>query len=233
MVIPGPAWGLRGRDLSQQWPRSTPPDGEEIMDPRDYEEDPPLNRKCNEDNIHETILAECASMWANKKHLELYFRVYKSISNRIIRKIARKGLDDANNATYDEKNIVERITNYLPSGLPVDRYGMQQISNRIVEKRKIKRIDEEARLATEKEQMELSRCLTCRGIEMILQASEMADEKQITRPREVFNEGMKTPAKVDTGKKQGIKRNRWEVDKVRAKRMESVKIIYLNIRAFE
>ena len=229
-VIPGPAWGLCKR---QQWPTASPPDGVEIMDSRDYDKNPPLNRKCNVDNIHETILAEYVSMWANSEHLKLYFRVYNSISNRIIRKITRKGLDDANNATYDENNIVERIKSYLPSGLPVDNAGMLQISKRIVQKRKKKRLDEEAQLAEEMEQMELSRCLTCRAIEMILQASETADEKKITRSREASNEGMKRNSKAERVKRRGLKRKKEEVDRAQAERMESVKFIYLNVRAFE
>jgi hypothetical protein len=142
MVITSPMWGIGASTVTERLPTTTPPDGLEILDYRDYQNNPPLNRKCNEENIQETILAEFVYWWANEEHLELYFRVYNSILNRIIQQIARKGLDDANNVSYDEKNIVERITSYLPSGLPVDRDGMQQISKIILEKIKNKRIEE-------------------------------------------------------------------------------------------
>jgi hypothetical protein len=114
-----PAW---------RWPTSTPPEGVEIMDPRDYPEHTPLNRQCNEDNIHQTMVAEYDTMWARREYLKLHFRVYQSITKRIIGKIVRKGLEDANNEKYDEENIVETITSFLPSGVPVDSDGMQEIN---------------------------------------------------------------------------------------------------------
>ena len=44
---------------------------------------------------------------------------------------------------------------------------------------------------------------------------------------------MKRNSKAEAGKRQGLKRKKGEVDEVRAERMESVKFIYLNVRAFE
>ena len=70
-------------------------------------------------------------------------------------------------------------------------------------------------------------------IEMILQASETADEKKITRSRGASNEGMKTNLKAETVKRRGLKRNKEEVNRAQAERMESAKFIYLNVRAFE
>ena len=81
--------------------------------------------------------------------------------------------------------------------------------------------------------MELSHSLTCRAIKIILQASQTADEKKITRSREASNKGMKTNLKAETGKRRGLKRKKGEVNKVWEERMESVKFIYLNVRAFE
>jgi hypothetical protein len=136
--------------VNRQWPEATTPKGCNTMNPRDYPEFPPLNRNCREDNIHQTIhqtiLAEYDSIWPRQTYLEWIIRVYHSISNRIIRKIARKGLRDMNNDKYNEANIVEKITSYLPSGLPVDRDGMRKIANKLVEGRKTRRPDEEAQL---------------------------------------------------------------------------------------
>ena len=84
-----------------------------------YPQRPPMNRKCHEGNIHQTILAEYDTSWPALNYLELYFRVYHSILNRTILKITRKGLEDAKNKKYDEKNIVQTITRYLPAVLPV------------------------------------------------------------------------------------------------------------------
>jgi hypothetical protein len=61
----------------------------------------------------------------------------------------------------------------------------------------------------------------------------MNDEKMKTCLREDFNEGMKTYLKQESGKRQCLKRTKWDVDKVWAKRMNSVKLIYLIIGAFE
>jgi hypothetical protein len=82
------------------------------------------------------------------------------MSNWIIRKIARKGLKDVNNEKYKKKNMVDTITSYLPSSLPVDSV----------------RIEEEARL---QKKMDLIRCLICTGIEMILQTSENTVNKRM------------------------------------------------------
>ncbi len=81
--------------------------------------------------------------------------------------------------------------------------------------------------------MELSRCLICRGIETILQTTENTDDTPKMRSREALNEGMKTYLKADSWKRQCVKRTRWDVDKVWAERMESVKFIYLKVRLFE
>ena len=143
-MIASPRWGINENSWKERLPITTPPEETEDFDYLDYQENPPMNRNCNEENIQETILAEFVSWGRNEEHLELYFRVYNSISRRIIGKIARKGLDDANKATYDENDIVKRIRSYLPSGLPVDWDGMQEISERILKKIKKKRIEEEA-----------------------------------------------------------------------------------------
>ncbi len=45
------------------------------------------------------------------------------MSNWILQKITRKGLEDANNEPYNEENIVQTIASYLPSGVPVDADG--------------------------------------------------------------------------------------------------------------
>jgi hypothetical protein len=44
---------------------------------------------------------------------------------------------------------------------------------------------------------------------------------------------MKTNSKAEIVKRRGLKRNKEEVDRAQAERMESVKFIYLNVRAFE
>ncbi len=75
----------RRTKLANQWPRSTRLDGVEILDPLDFpgRDLPPLNRKCNEENIHLTILAEYDNIWPRHDYLELYFRVYQWISNLV------------------------------------------------------------------------------------------------------------------------------------------------------
>jgi hypothetical protein len=192
----------------------TTPEGCNRTNGMDYPEFPPLNCNCHEDNIHQTILAEYDCMWPRKTYLELYFRVYHSISSRIIQKIARKGLKDANNDKYDEANIVEKITSYLPSGLPVDRNGMRKIANGLVEIRKKRRLDEEAQLQKEKELMEISRCLICRGIKTVLQSSEIEEEINKTkRPETTINEAMKTTKRAITEKRKGVI-SRMDVDEV-------------------
>ncbi len=44
---------------------------------------------------------------------------------------------------------------------------------------KEKRLEEEAQLQKEKELMELSQCLICRGIELVLKTSELNDDKNL------------------------------------------------------
>jgi hypothetical protein len=51
------------------------------------------------------------------------------------------------NKKYDEDNIVEKITSYLPSsGVPVDHGGMRKIADGLLEKRKNRRLEEEMKL---------------------------------------------------------------------------------------
>jgi hypothetical protein len=135
-----------------------------IMDPQDCPKTPPLNRKCHKDNIHQTILAALDTMWAREEYLDLYFCVHQSILNRIIQKITRKGHKGANNDKYEKENILQTITNYLPSGLPVHRDGMHKLADGLVERRRRRRNEEEAH----NEAMELGPCLICRGIETVL-----------------------------------------------------------------
>ncbi len=193
-------WGedkkTRTTTAKSRWPSLSVPEGVEIMDPRDYPEYPPLNRHCSEENIHQTIIAELDIFWSRRKYLQLYFRVYQSVTNRIIRKIVRKGLVDANNATYDEENIVNTLISFLPSGLPIDEDGMQLIANKLHERRKKKRISDEAKVEKEKERMELTRCLICRAIELLLQTSETNDAKMENTDRR------KTYKDTENGKKE-------------------------------
>jgi hypothetical protein len=127
-----------------------------VINPKDYPTQPPLNRKCHEGNIHPTILVEYDTLWPDGDYLELYFRVYHSISNRILQKIIRKGLEEAKNKLYEEENIVQAIASYLPSGLPVDADGMKTMANELVDRRWKKRLEEEAELQKEKDVIELS-----------------------------------------------------------------------------
>ena len=228
-----PRWAERSR----RWPTSSeiwhPPiemfrDGGTIY-PKDA-----LNRKCHEGNIHQTIVAEYDTIWPDAKYLELYFRVYHSISNRIIRKITRKGLEDANNEAYDEENIAQTIASYLPSGLPVDDDGMQNLAKELLDKRKKKRLEEEEQVQKEKNLMDLGRCLICRGIETVLKASELKDDNNLkTHQGNGINDGMKTYENSESWKKRGTKRRRSEVDKRWANRMAAVKLIYLKVQEFE
>ena len=75
--------------------------------------------------------------------------------------------------------------------------------------------------------MELSRCSICRGIETILQTTENTDDTPKMRS------GMKTYLKADFWKRQRVKGTPWNVDRVWAERMQSVKFIYLKVRSFE
>jgi hypothetical protein len=218
----GENWGARRTTALNRWPASTPREGVEILDERDFPDQPPLNRQCSEDNIQQTIVAEYDTWWARGDYLELYFRVYHSITKRIIQKIVRKGLVDANHEKYDDENIVDTLTSFLPSGLPVDTIGMQQIAKRLHERRKNKRISEEAKLQKEKERMELTRCLICRGIELLLQKIES------TRPDTAINKRRKT----EHGKARRVLLSRVDRDEVWANRMNSVKLIYIKIQEF-
>jgi hypothetical protein len=163
-----PKWDNRGRmptwgSMENRWPTRMelwqPPNemfryGERI-NPQDFPKQPPLNRRCDEGNIHQTILAEYDTIWPDEEHFKLYFRVYHSISNRIIRKITRKGFEDANNEAYDEENIAQTIASYLPSGLPVDKEGMKYMAEELLERRRKNRLEAEEQLQLEKNLMEL------------------------------------------------------------------------------
>ena len=212
-----PVWGeARGWPSTEvvPWPRSGHVG--EVINPKDYPTPPSLNRKCNEGNIYQTILAEYDSIWPNATHCELYFQIYNSISNRIILKITRNGLKDANKQSYTEVDIAQTITSYLPSGLPVDADGMKNMAEELRKNRKKKRLEEEELVQKEKNMMELGRCLICRGIELVLKASELDDDDK--------NENLKSC---------GTKRRRSEVDKGWANRMASVALIYLKVNEFE
>jgi hypothetical protein len=122
---------------------------------KDWPTQPRLNRKCHEGNILQTIVAEYDTVWPEEEYLELYYQVYRSISNRIILKITRKGLEDANNKAYDEGIIAQTIASYLPSGLPIDKEGMKKMAEELFQSRKMKRLDKEIQLQRETNLMEL------------------------------------------------------------------------------
>jgi hypothetical protein len=212
-----PSWG---RETIEPWPWPTLRVPHELP----YPQRPPLNRKCHEGNIHQTILAEYDTIRPDSNYLELYFQVYHSISNRIILKITRKGLEDAKNKKYDEKNIVQTITTYLPSGLPVDKNGFLQMAKTLRERRKKEYLEEEA----QKQFMYLSCCLICRGIELVLKTSELNDNKKIQGSTQ--NDRMKIYKNAENWKTTGKKRTRSEGRKEWANRMDSVKLIYYKIQ---
>ena len=197
---------------------------------QDYLTRPPLNRKCHEGNIHQTILAEYDTWCPFDTYLELYFRLYHSISKRIILKITRKGLEDAKNKKYHEKNISQTIMSYLPSGLPVDADGMSKMAKERLVRRAQKRWEEQAQLQKEKDLMELSQCLICRGIELVLKTSELKDD---TQQGNAINDGIETYKTSENWKRRGKKRRRLEGDKRRANRMAAVKLIYLKVQEFK
>ncbi len=141
-LLPSLEESLRRRtELANQRLSSTQPDGVEILNPLDFPapDRPPLNRKCNEKNIHLTILSEYDNIWPRHDYLELYFRVYQSICNRLIRMIARTG-----NETHYPDHIVNMITSYLPSSLLVDSDGFRSLANVLLEKRRKQRREEKA-----------------------------------------------------------------------------------------
>jgi hypothetical protein len=196
----------------------------EIINLQDYPPHPPLNRKCHQGNILETILAEYDTLWPRRTHLELYFRVYHSISNRIMVKITRKCIEDANNEAYNKEDVAQAIASYLPSGLPVEEDVMKNMAKELLERRKKKRLEDEAQLQKEKDLMELGQCLICRGINLVLRASELKDDKSLkTDQGNTINDVRKTDKNSDNGKKRGRKRRRSEVDKGWANRMVSVR----------
>ena len=101
----------------------------------------------------------------------MYYRVYCSISNRIILKITRKRLEDANREAYNEGIITQTIASYLPLSLPIDKEAMREMAEELYQSRKRKRLGEDW--------MELGQCLICRGIELVLKASDLKDEKNL------------------------------------------------------
>jgi hypothetical protein len=188
-----------------------------VINPKDYPTQPPLNRKCHEGNIHQTILVEYDTLWPDGDCLELYFRVYHSISNRILRKIIRKGLEEAKKKQYEEENIVQTIASYLPSGLPVGADGMKTMAKELVDRRWKKRLEEEAELQKDKDMMELSRCLICRGIELVLKTSELKVGKNFkTHEGNAIDDGAethKTRKMEEKRQEEENFRSRWKMGK--------------------
>jgi hypothetical protein len=82
--------------------------------------------------------------------------------------------------------------------------------------------------------MELSQCLICRGIELVLKTSELKDDKNLkTHQGNAINDSMETYENSENWKRRGKKRRKLEVDKGWANRMASVKLIYLKVQEFE
>ncbi len=92
------------------------------------------------------------------------------------------------------------------------------------ETRKKKWLEEEG----QKQLMELSRCLICRGIELVLKTSDSNDDKKIQGSTQ--NDRMKIYKNAENWKTTGKKRTRSEGRKEWANRMDSVKLIYYKIQ---
>jgi hypothetical protein len=106
------------------------------------------------------------------------------------------------------------------------------MAKELLERRNKKRLEGEVQLQKEKDLMELGQCLICRGIELVLGASELKDDKNLkTDQGNTINDVRKTNENLN-GKKRGRKRRRLEVDKGWANRMVSVKLIYLKVQEF-
>ena len=92
------------------------------------------------------------------------------------------------------------------------------------ETRKKKWLEEEG----QKQLMELSRCLICRGIELVLKTSDSNDDKKIQGSTQ--NDRMKIYKNAEKWKTTGEKKTRSEMDKGWENRMASVKLIYFKIQ---
>jgi hypothetical protein len=78
--------------------------------------------------------------------------------------------------------------------------------------------------------MELSQCLICRGIELVLKTSELKDD---TQQGNAINDGLETYKNSENWKRRGKKRRRLEAEKGWTNRMASVKLVYLKVQEFE
>ena len=231
-------WGPKRPDDVSRWPKSNPPPGCTIMDPRDYPKpEPPLNRRC-QDNIHEALVAEYDAFWPKADHLDLYWHVYASMTNRLITRIATKGLDTMAYNAYNPEIVVRLILDYLPSynmnendppvHVPMDSAAFLDLAEKRRSSRKQKREAEKAKLQDEKERMELLQCLTCRAIELMLQrwdqhmagaAAQNPDDTKMsaTQARQATEERKRKVVDEENG---------------RSKRLKSVQRIYKTIHKF-
>ena len=81
--------------------------------------------------------------------------------------------------------------------------------------------------------MELGQCLICRGIELVLKASDLKDYKNLkTNKGDAINDETKTYKNLEDWTDRSQKRRRLETDKGWANRMASVKLIYLKVHEF-
>jgi hypothetical protein len=122
--------------------------------------------------------------------------------------IATTGLGSAHNETHYPDHIVNMITSYLPSNLPFNSDGFQSLANVLLEKRRKQSLEEKA-------SSELTPCLICRGIEMVLQRSEETDASRTNASSGNTAHSMMTnnkPAANST--KSGVKRSRSADDTV-------------------
>jgi hypothetical protein len=78
---------------------------------------------------------------------------------------------------------------------------MRKIAKGLVGRRKNRRLEEETRLKKEKEAEELRQCLIYRGIELVLQISEIYEEKKKTTSQgNPINEEMRNTKSAKRGK---------------------------------
>jgi hypothetical protein len=239
LVKRGPTWEERPT-RRPAWGETTPYrpmifyGGRVVINPNDYPSRPPLNRECHEGNIHQTILAEYDTVWPHGKYLDLYWRVYHSISNRIILKIIRKCLQDAKNEQYDEQYLVQTISSYLPSGLPFDEDDMNKMAKDLLDTRTKKSKEERLKIQLEYHLRDLCSCLIERGIELVLERSELMDEKQLkTNQGNAADEGVETDENSEKWRRRDKKRRISVEDKGWKNRMASAKLIYLKVQEFE
>jgi hypothetical protein len=102
---------------------------------------------------------------------------------------------------------VQTIRTYLPSGLPLDKNEFLKMAKILRETRKKEWLEEYA----QKQLMDLSCCLICRGIELVLKTSELNDVKNIQGGTQ--NDRMKIYKNAENWKTTGKKRTRPEMDK--------------------